>query len=122
MPKLRNVVAVIDDDLHVRKSLKALLSAFGYAVELYASGDAFLRAAALSSAGRLIVDVELARESGFDLVRRLREDGYNFPIIFITARCDQMTEQRARDAGCIAFLRKPFDAAQLIEAMVQSAP
>jgi FixJ family two-component response regulator len=120
MPKLRNVVAVIDDDEDMRTSVRALLSAFGYAVEIYASGEAYLRAWPESAASRLIVDVQLAKGSGFDMVHRLREAGCKSPVIFMTALDGEMIQRRVMAAGAVALLRKPFSAADLMQAMVKS--
>jgi FixJ family two-component response regulator len=55
--------------------------------------------------------------SGIDLQRRLKASGSRVPIIFITAIEDEAARGEAIDAGCVAYLRKPFMARQLIGAI-----
>jgi FixJ family two-component response regulator len=55
--------------------------------------------------------------SGIDLQRRLNSSGTDLPVIFMTAIDDDATRQEAFDAGCIAYLRKPFLAKLLIDAI-----
>jgi FixJ family two-component response regulator len=93
---------------------------YGYDTELYASGKAFRKAAAQIKAVCLIVDVELGDSCGIDLVRDLAETGFNFPIIYVTGSDDQTLKRRAEELGCVAFLRKPFPAAVLIEALTKA--
>ena len=47
--------------------------------------------------------------SGLQLQRRLADDGYAIPTIFVTAYADETARQQAIEAGASAFLRKPFD-------------
>ena len=62
----------------------------------------------------LVVDIHLGRLSGFDLHERLTAAGLTIPTIFITAHDDAPTRERARRAGAIGYLRKPFDDKALI--------
>lgn len=108
MPSPSYVVAVIDDDDLIREALHAVLPVFDCKVELYASADAFLAAAATTRANCLMIDIHLGPASGFDLGRRLAQAGMSLPIIYMTASGDESTRQRAHEAGGVAFLRKPF--------------
>jgi len=51
---------------------------------------------------------------GIELQRRIRLERPRPPVIFISAHYDDKTRQRALDGGAIAFLYKPFDAAELL--------
>lgn len=115
-----DIVAVIDDDPMVRRGLTALLSAYGYAVELYDSGEAFLQHAATCSAVCLLLDAQLGSSSGFDLARQLAEAGFNFPIIFMTANVDKEVERLAVQGGAAGCLQKPFAAKRLMELLISS--
>jgi FixJ family two-component response regulator len=115
MSQRPGVVAVIDDSSEIRSALKSLLSAYGYTTELYASAAAFLKARSKSEARCLIVDVQLGDSCGIALVRQLAQFGPALPIIFMTASDNPETERRAVEAGCVAFLRKPFPAKSLLE-------
>jgi len=120
MPIQKRIVAVVDDDAGMRKSLKTLLSACGYATYTFDSAEAFLRTSADSNANCLVLDIQLGDMSGVILARRLTEIGLKFPIIFMTAVDDPEISSQVAKSGCIACLRKPFSADVLIEAIVKA--
>ena len=114
MSALRKV-AVIDDDPTMLKAIERLLRAKGFDVETFDSAESFL--AGTGSATCLILDIELGAMSGIELRRRLVSWGVDLPVIFITALDDEATEKEATEAGCVAYLRKPFLASLLIGAI-----
>jgi FixJ family two-component response regulator len=115
-----HVVAVVEDDPGVRAALSALLSAWGYGCELFASGAEFLAAAATSAAECLVVDVQLGEISGLELARRLAAAGCNLPIIFVTGADDEAIRRQAAALGCVALLHKPFPGYALLVAIVKA--
>jgi FixJ family two-component response regulator len=117
----RQVVAVIDDDPAMRKAIERLLGAKGFDVEAFASAEAFLAGAAASEATCLVLDIHLGGMSGIELRRRLAESGSRLPVVFITALDDEATRKEAMEAGCVAFLRKPFLSHLLIDAIEKAA-
>ena len=117
MPDRSNVVAVIDDDAVTRETLKLMLSTLGCEAELYDSAEAFLARVGDSAAACLVVDIQLDAVSGIELGRGLAAAGLKLPVIFMTASPDQAIRQRAMDAGCVAFLRKPIARHELAEAL-----
>jgi FixJ family two-component response regulator len=116
----RAVVAVIDDNPEIVDAIDSLLSAHGYGTELYASAEAFREAASKSQAVCLIVDVQLGDSCGIDLIRELLKTGFNFPVIYITGIDNEPAKRSAEEIGCVAFLRKPFPAADLITSVVEA--
>jgi FixJ family two-component response regulator len=59
--------------------------------------------------------------SGIELQRRLAASGSKWPVIFMTASDDEVTRNEAMDAGCIAYLRKPFAQDVLLNAISKAA-
>jgi FixJ family two-component response regulator len=114
------IVAVVDDDARTRRAMRRLLYAFGYTTCSFDSAEAFLRTAAGSKANCLVVDIQLGEVSGIELARRLSKGGFKFPIIFMTAVDNPAILGQVSQLGCIACLRKPFSADQLIEAIVKA--
>ena len=112
----RKVITVIDDDPAMLKAVERLLGAKGFDVETFASAETFL-AAVSTKADCLVVDIHLGGMSGIELRRRLIASGSELPIIFITALDDETTRKEAMEAGCVAFLRKPFLAESLVGAI-----
>ena len=112
-------IAIIDDNPSMLQSLSRLLSAHGFHVQTFASAESFLDDFADGEADCLLLDIHLGGISGIDLQRRLISSGTDLPVIFMTASDSDATRQEAFDAGCIAYLRKPFLAKLLIDAINQ---
>jgi FixJ family two-component response regulator len=110
-------IAVIDDNPSMLKGLSRLLSAHGFEVQTYSSAELFLECLAECNVDCLLLDIHLGGISGIDLQRRLTSLGSDLPVIFMTAIDNPATRQEAFDAGCIAYLRKPFLANLLIDAI-----
>ena len=100
-------VFVVDDNVGVRKSLRALLESAGLAVETYASGEEFLAAYDPERPGCLVLDVRLRHGSGLDVQDELRRRKTTLPIIVLTGHGDVPTSVRALKAGAADFLQKP---------------
>jgi FixJ family two-component response regulator len=110
-------IAVIDDNPSMLKGLDRLLSAHGFRVQTFTSAELFLERFAECKADCLLLDIHLGGISGIDLQRRLTSSGTDLPVIFMTAIDNEATRQDAFDAGCVAYLRKPFLANLLIDAI-----
>jgi len=111
------VVAIVEDDAAMRKSIERLLHAYDFETLAYASAEEFLGCPLADSAASLVFDIHLPGISGIELRRRLSAAGSNRPAIFITAHDDKATRAEALAAGCVAFLQKPFEPGQLAEAL-----
>ena len=117
-------IAVVDDDPSLRTSLHRLLMVSGYKTELYGSAEQLSDGIAVSGATCLLIDCHIGDSSGLDLAQRLAVGGCSLPVIFMTASDDRSVRNRAMDLGCVAFLKKPFSASQLLDALAKtiSAP
>ena len=110
-------IAIVDDDPGLRRALARLLSTFDFHTETFESAAEFLLAVETSKLACIIVDINLGSTSGLELVRQLHTRGLEFPVVFISGVEDETVTRRAIELGCIAFLRKPFAAHLLIEAI-----
>lgn len=117
MANSKEIVAVVDDDPEMRAAMVTLISAFGYGAHTFDSAETFLACASTCRASCLLVDIQLGDLSGVELARQLAADGFKFPIIFMSGHNDATIETQAIAAGGIAFLRKPFPAKMLIDAI-----
>lgn len=113
----RPLVVVVDDDISVRESVPDLLQQVGFAVQAFASAEAFLAAAVADAIGCLLLDVGLPGMSGPELQQELTRRGDRVPIVFITANGDKALQPRLLAAGAVAFLYKPFTDTALIGAV-----
>ena len=115
-------VHIVDDDDAMRDSLKWLLESRGLEVELYASGDEFLKSFDNGFCGCLVLDVRMNGMSGLDLYERLPARGCTLPVIFITGHGDVPMAVSALKKGAVDFIEKPFndqDILGLIEECMQ---
>jgi FixJ family two-component response regulator len=116
------IIGVVDDDPLMVTALERLLGASGFAVSAFGSAEAFLAHGAKDELVCLVLDISLGGMSGIELAHRLGASGRRLPIIFITAVDTDATRKVAMEAGCVAFLTKPFRAADLIAAIHRAAP
>ncbi len=115
------IVAVVEDEANMMKGIERLLKAHGFVTKSYASAEAYLDRAAASRAGCLVVDIHLGGMTGIELRHRLTASGSQLAVIFMTAVDSEETQREAIAAGCLAYLRKPFPANLLIDAIARAA-
>jgi FixJ family two-component response regulator len=109
-----HIVVGVDDDFRIRESIESLVESAGYAALVFSSAEEFLQSGALAGAICVVTDVRMPGTDGIELQRRIRLERPELPVIFISAHQDEETRQRALDGGALAFLHKPFDAAELL--------
>jgi FixJ family two-component response regulator len=111
------MVFVIDDDASVRKSLKRLLDAACYNVELFTSGSEFLSRSTHPGPSCVVVDVRMPELNGIDFQKALIEGGREEQLVFITGHGDIPMCAQAMKAGAVDFLPKPVKPKQLLESV-----
>ena len=109
------IIGVVDDDPSILRALRRLLRLSGFDVRTFGSGEELLGWEGLGTVDCLVLDVNLAGLSGFEVQERLSDVKMSIPIVFITAHDDATTRERAERAGDARYLRKPFDEHALIE-------
>lgn len=113
----KSTVFIVDDDPSVRKALKRFVTSAGYSVETYASAQEFLSAVPIFAEGCLILDMRMPGLNGLGLQAQMAVLNYKLPIIFITAFDNPRERKQAMDAGASAFLRKPLNDQELLDAL-----
>jgi FixJ family two-component response regulator len=111
------VVAIVDDDESLRRSVRNLLASVGYRVETFISAESFLQSAQRDHTGCLVVDLRMGGMSGIDLLTHLAAVGARIPAIILTAHGDDEMRRRSLAAGAVAFLGKPFHGDALLDAV-----
>ena len=117
----RKVVLVVDDDAAMLKGVQRLLKLHGFDAALFDSVEAFQDYAGFDQACCIVLDINLNGKSGIGLRRHLTASGITIPVIFITGNDSDATRAAALDAGCIAYLTKPFLAKSLIDPIQEAA-
>jgi len=107
-------VYVIDDDPAMRDSLDFLLDSAGFKVTLFDSASSFLDAVPGLKFGCVVSDVRMPGLDGIDLLKRLKEDKKQLPVIIMTGHGDVPLAVEAMKLGAIDFLEKPFEDDRLL--------
>jgi two-component system CheB/CheR fusion protein len=116
-PSRNPKVYVVDDDDQVRAALGVVLEDGGYAVNAYASCEAFLQAFHPEKEACLLIDAYLPGMTGLELLRKLRDDGHHLPAIMITGDSDVSMAVEAMKAGATDFIEKPIGREELIASL-----
>ena len=109
------LVAIVDDDQSVQRSLQDLIESDGLCALCFSSAEQFLDSQARSKVACLIADIRLPGMSGLELQAKLKVERCRIPVIFITAHGDAEMRIHAMRQGAVEFLSKPFDDAVLLE-------
>lgn len=109
------MISIVEDDAFAREAIEELIQSLGFRATTFASAEQFLQSGCLDEVACLITDLQMPGMNGLDLQNRLREDGYDVPIVFISAFAEERVRTRALKAGAFAFLRKPFQEQTLID-------
>lgn len=117
MCKDRSFVAIVDDEMSLRKALQRLLESTGADVETYPSGEAFLESLRTQTPACVILDIHMPGMSGIDVMKRLKETGMGLPVIVITGHDTPEIHKWALTAGLTGYLCKPFNDESLLEAI-----
>jgi FixJ family two-component response regulator len=116
-PRPRPLIAVVDDEESIRKSLRRLFLAAQLDTVVFASGQEFLESLRLRQPDCLVLDLQMPGLTGLEVQRVLTGTGVRFPTIIITAHDEPETRARCLAAGATAYLCKPLHDEMLLEAI-----
>jgi two-component system, OmpR family, response regulator len=118
------LVLVVDDDDAIVDLLTTALRFTGYEVISAQSGFDALRCVRSDRPDLIVLDVNLPELDGFEVCRRIRRDGIQTPVIFLTARDDADALRSGFRHGGDDYLTKPFSLEELalrVEAVLKRA-
>ena len=114
MSPAANCILVVDDEQNITDLVATALRYEGFEVVTALSGRAALGEIAASRPDLLILDVMLPDLDGFEVARRLRQDGRRVPILFLTAKDATEDKVRGLTLGGDDYVTKPFSLEELI--------
>lgn len=118
------VVAVVDDDESVLRSLEYLLESADYVVRLFATAAALLDSGQLRDIDCVISDIDMPGVDGFELLRLIHAEREGLPVIFITGYPERL-KALASMPSPPRWFTKPFRGDELLAAIgdaVRSSP
>lgn len=115
-PKRTNVmqILVIEDDPVIGRTLAKGFTEAGHGCELVSDGEAGVAAAKTQQADAIVLDLMLPKLSGQDVLRELRRQGVQCPVILLTALGSIEERINGLNAGADDYMVKPFDFAELL--------
>lgn len=107
-------ILVVEDDTGIRWSLKRSLEAEGFLVTAAADGEEGLKRALEGRPDLCLVDIMLPRLNGYEMLKALRRRGGGPPVIFLTAKGEEMDRVLGLDLGADDYIAKPFSLRELL--------
>ncbi len=123
MSSSSNRVLVIEDDRKISLALSIRLKSEGYDVLQAYDGRSGVAIAATQRPDVIVLDVRLPKDDGFGVAAKINQlsTTSGTPIVFVTASRESGLKDKARLLGAAAFLEKPYDARELINAVADAA-
>lgn len=113
-------VYIVDDDPAVCRSTAMMLQAHGMESRAFGTADEFLRGFDPALPGCVLLDLRMPGMTGEELLRSLRQNGVNIPVVIVTGHGDVPAAVRTMRLGLVDFLQKPVDHDMLISTVRQA--
>ncbi|MGD9852328.1 MAG: response regulator [Nitrospirales bacterium] len=112
-------ILVVDDGPENRELLKIVLQEYGLSVDEAGNGRVAIEMAIATVYDLILMDVQMPEMDGFTATRLLREQGFQTPIVGLTANAMKGFEQELLEAGYSDYLTKPIDIDRLVSKLAQ---
>ena len=107
-------ILVVEDEENIVEYLRKSLTSEGFVVDTATDGLTALDMALTQNYDAITLDIMLPGMNGYDVCKRLREEGIATPVLMLTAKDGEYDEADAFDIGADDFLRKPFSLVVLV--------
>ena len=110
-------ILAVDDEVNARKLLTLLLEREGYRVITAAHGEEALILAKVERPQVILLDIMMPKMSGYDALKRLREDQdtKDIPVIMVTAKGTEHDIAASFRLGAVFHLEKPYETKDLVQ-------
>ena len=106
-------ILLLEDEYSLRVSIEEFLTDIGYTVDGFTDGLEAHDAVYDKAYDILLLDVNVPSLDGFEMLKKLRQDGVNIPAIFLTSMTETADLKEGYKRGCCDYIRKPFDLEEL---------
>jgi DNA-binding response OmpR family regulator len=110
----RFLIAVIEDDISVQRSIQLNFELEGYRVVTACDGEAGIELVDQKQPDLIILDVMMPKKDGLQTCKDLRNNGISTPIVLLTARSAEVDRVLGLDLGADDYLAKPFGMRELL--------
>ncbi len=107
-------VLIVEDEQRLAAALQQILSDAGYSSDAVYDGQAGFDYAISGIYDVIILDVMIPKMDGFEVSRKLRQNGISTPILFLTAKTESQDKITGLDSGGDQYMTKPFQKEELL--------
>ncbi len=113
-PRARGLILVVEDESAIAEIIRLNLARAGYGVQVERDGPSGLAAVRAHRPAAIVLDVGLPGLDGIELCRRLRAEQDWTPVLFVTARDDEVDRIVGLELGADDYITKPFSPRELV--------
>lgn len=107
-------ILIIEDEVRLAGTLADMVGEEGYAADVAHDGETGLDDALSGIYDAVVLDVMLPKLDGFEVLKRLRREGVQTPVLMLTAKSDLIDRVHGLDLGADYYLTKPFENAEFL--------
>lgn len=108
------LILLVDDEVNIVQLARLYLERDGYQVQSAGDGLEALKAVESFHPALVVLDIMLPGLDGMEVVRRLRSDHNNVPVLMLTARDEDIDKILGLELGADDYLTKPFNPRELV--------
>lgn len=109
-----NHILIVEDDKEIREGIEIYLKSQGYIVFQAEDGVEGLKVIENQEIHLAIVDVMMPRMDGITMMMKVREKGYEFPVIMLSAKSEEVDKIMGLNMGADDYVTKPFTTMELL--------
>ena len=107
-------ILIVEDDKEIREGIEIYLKNQGYNVSQAADGVEGLAKIESEDVHLAIVDIMMPRMDGITMMMKVREKGYDFPVIMLSAKSEEVDKIMGLNMGADDYVTKPFTTMELL--------
>lgn len=107
-------ILIIEDEVRLAGTLADMAGEDGYTTDVVNDGETGLDSALSGIYDAIVLDVMLPRLDGFEVLKRMRQEGIQTPVLMLTAKSDLVDRVHGLDLGADYYLTKPFENAEFL--------
>ena len=107
-------ILIVEDERHLAEALRQIMLEQKYKADIVYDGEDGFEYAMSNAYDAIILDIMLPGQNGFEVVRKLRAEKNNVPILLLTAKDEISDKVKGLDCGADDYMTKPFSPEELL--------
>ena len=107
-------ILLVEDDPDLKLGIRRTFEAEGWSVDAVSDGELAISATATETYDVAVLDINLPRRDGFEVLRHWRNSGLALPVLILSARDELPDKVRGLNSGADDYLAKPFETDELL--------